>query len=185
MGGLISSFLTLFKGKKDLRLLMVGLDNAGKSTIVTAMQLGKPLVADTKATVGFNLEEVSFENFRLKVWDISGQVKYRALWKHYYEGSNGLIFVVDAGDQGRMGEAKEEFHRVLLEQDLSSIRILVFANKQDLPGAMKAKEVGSILGIGPEHTNKVYVQESSARNNTGLLEGFTWLVHELDKLPSK
>ena len=180
MGGLFTSFISLFKTKKELRFLMVGLDRAGKSTIVATMQIGKPVPAPVKPTIGFNLEEITFQSLKLKVWDISGQERYRALWKHYYEGSNGIVFVIDCTDKERIGEVRDEFHRVLIEQDLSYVRILVFANKQDLPDAMNGKEIKAALGLGPEYESKVKIQESSAKNNTGLIEGFTWLVNEIE-----
>ncbi len=185
MGGLFSSFVSLFKTKKELRLLMVGLDQAGKSTIVATMQIGKPVTSAIKPTIGFDLEEISFQSMKLKVWDISGQEKFRELWKHYYEGSNGIIFVVDSTDRARLGEVRDEFQRVLMEQDLNYVRILVFVNKQDLPDAMKGKEVRTALGIGMEYEAKVHVQECSAKTNAGLVEGFTWLVNEIDTKLSK
>ncbi len=184
MGGLVSSFISLFKTKRELRILMVGLDQAGKSTIVATMQIGKPISAPMKPTIGFNLEEITFQSLKLKIWDISGQEKCRELWKHYYEGSNGIVFVVDSADKERIGEVRDEFQRVLLEQDLRYVRILVFANKQDIGGSIKAKELKMALGLGPEHEGKIKIQECSAKDNTGLVEGFTWLVNEIEnKLP--
>ena len=184
MGGIFSSFISLFKTKRELRILMVGLDSAGKSTIVATMQIGKAPVSAMKPTIGFNLEEITFQSLKLKVWDISGQEKFRELWKHYYEGSNGIIFVVDSIDQVRIGEVRDEFQRVLMEQDLRYVRLLVFANKQDLPNPISAKELKASLGLGPEHEGKIKVQECSAKSNTGLIEGFTWLVDEIEnKLP--
>ena len=182
MGSFFAKIASLFSSTKELKILMVGLDHAGKSTIANAMELGKPSVVQTKPTIGFNLEEFTFKNFKLKMWDISGQIKYRELWKHYYEGADGIIFVVDSTDKERMAEAKEEFQRVMTEQDLKHIRILVFANKQDVPGAMKAKDVKAALGIGIEYMGKIQVQEASAKSYAGLLEGLTWLVNEIDIL---
>jgi len=185
MGGFFSAIAELFSTKKELRILMVGLDQAGKSTIVATMQIGKPISTQPKPTIGFDLEEINFKSLKLKVWDISGQIKFRELWKHYYEGSNGIIFVVDATDKDRISEVKDEFQRVLMEQDLKYTRILVFANKQDLPNALKEKELKQALGLSFEHEGKVKIQECSAKANTGLIEGFTWLVDEIEnKLPT-
>ncbi len=180
MGGFFAKIASLFSSPKELKLLMVGLDNAGKSTILTALQLGKPISSQPKPTIGFNLEEVTFKNFKLKVWDISGQVRYRELWKHYYEGANGIIFVVDSANKERASEVREEFQHVLLEQDTKIMRILVFANKQDMPGAMKTKDIKDALGIGMEYEGKVKVQEASAVKYEGLYEGFSWLVNEIE-----
>jgi len=180
MGSFFSAIAELFSSKKEIKLLMVGLDHAGKSTIVSSMQLGKPSPIQTKPTIGYDHEEITFKNFQMKMWDISGQTKYRELWKHYFEGMNGIIFVIDATDKERFPEAKEEFQRLLSEQDLKTMRILIFANKQDVAGAAREKEIKSALGIGFEHEGKVKVQESSAYKYEGLLEGFTWLVNEIE-----
>ncbi len=175
----------LFGGKKEMQMLMIGLDHAGKSTIVSGMQLGKPTTTAIKPTIGFSLEEIVFENFKLKMWDISGQEKYRQLWKHYYEGAKGIVFVVDSADRERLPEVKDELQKVLVEQDLSRMRMLIIANKQDLPGALRAKEIRDALGIPFEHESKIRIQEASAKRYEGLLEGFTWLVHEIETKLSK
>ena len=151
MGSFFAKIASLFSSTKEFKILMVGLDHAGKSTIVSALQLGKPTTIQTKPTIGFNLDELNFKNFKLKMWDISGQTKYRELWKHYYEGADGIIFVVDSTDKERLAEAKEEFQRVLTEQDLKHTRILVFANKQDIAGAMRGNDVKMALEIGRAH----------------------------------
>ena len=184
MGGFFAKIASLFESTKELKLLMVGLDHAGKSTIVNAMQLGKPVAFQPKPTIGFNLEELAFKNFKLKVWDISGQTRYRELWKHYYEGANGIIFVVDSSDRERVAEVKEEFQRVLSEQDMKATRILVFANKQDMTNAMKTKEIKDALGIGMDMEGKIRVQEASAAKYEGLYEGFSWLINEVENKKS-
>ena len=76
-----------------------------------------------------------------KVWDVGGQDKIRPLWRHYYQNTQGLIFVVDSNDRDRVDDAKEELHRMLNEDELRDAVVLVFANKQDLPQAMPAAEV--------------------------------------------
>ncbi len=179
MGGLFSALSKLFTKIKEMRVLMIGLDNAGKTTIAKAMQSGG-FVPSSKPTIGFDLQEFSIGNFHLKIWDISGQEKFRSLWKHYYEGAKGVIFVIDAADRPRAAEAREEFQKVLLDPDLSQTKILIFANKQDLPNAMKAKEIRDALGIGFEVASRVRIQEASAKTHEGLVEGFNWLVQETD-----
>ena len=180
MGSFFAKIASLFSSPRELKILMVGLDHAGKSTIVNAMQLGKPVVTKPKPTIGFNLEELTYKNFKLKMWDLSGQIKYRELWKHYYEGADGIIFVVDSSNKESLPEAKEEFQRVLSEQDMKMMRILVFANKQDVPKALKMKEIKDALGLSFEHEGKVKVQEASATNYQGLYEGFEWITNEID-----
>jgi hypothetical protein len=68
------------------------------------------------------------------VWDVGGQDKIRPLWRHYYTGTQGLVFVVDSQDRERVDEAKQELHRILSDREMKDCLLLVFANKQDLPG---------------------------------------------------
>jgi ADP-ribosylation factor protein 6 len=84
--------------------------------------------------VGFNVETVTYKNVKFNVWDVGGQDKIRPLWRHYYTGTQGLVFVVDSQDRDRIDEAKQELHRILSDREMKDCLLLVFANKQDLPG---------------------------------------------------
>merc|ERR1711966_381525 len=102
--------------KKEMRILMVGLDAAGKTTILYKLKLGE--VVTTIPTIGFNVETVDYKNISFNVWDVGGQDKIRPLWRHYYEGANGIIFVVDSNDSDRIEEAKGELDQMLVEEEL-------------------------------------------------------------------
>ena len=95
----------------------------------------KPL-SKTLVIVGFNVETVTYKNVKFNVWDVGGQDKIRPLWRHYYTGTQGLVFVVDSQDRERIDEAKQELHRILSDREMKECLLLVFANKQDLPGGM-------------------------------------------------
>merc|ERR1719502_1046880 len=118
------SFLS---SKKDMRMLMLGLDAAGKTTVLYKFKLGE--VVTTIPTVGFNVEEVTYKNLRMTVWDIGGQDRIRKLWRHYYVGTQGLIFVVDSSDRDRIEEARDELHKMLREDEMRDASVLVYANK--------------------------------------------------------
>merc|ERR1719476_893193 len=126
-------------GKVDQRILMVGLDAAGKTTVLYKLKLGD--VVTTIPTIGFNVETVDYRNISFTVWDVGGQEKLRRLWRHYYQGTNGLIYVVDSNDRDRVEDAREEMFKILQEDEMRDAVVLVFANKQDLPNAMTAAEV--------------------------------------------
>jgi ADP-ribosylation factor protein 1 len=132
-------------GKQEMRILMVGLDAAGKTTILYKLKLGE--VVTTIPTIGFNVETVDYKNISFTVWDVGGQDKIRPLWRHYYQNTQGLIFVVDSNDRDRIEAAREELHKMINEDELREAVILVFANKQDLPNAMTAAEVTDKLGL--------------------------------------
>ncbi|KAK6053719.1 ADP-ribosylation factor family protein [Cooperia oncophora] len=95
MGKLLSKIF----GKKEMRILMLGLDAAGKTTILYKLKLGQSVT--TIPTVGFNVETVTYKNVKFNVWDVGGQDKIRPLWRHYYTGTQALIFVLDAADRDR------------------------------------------------------------------------------------
>merc|ERR1711899_403490 len=124
--------------KKEMRILMVGLDNAGKTTVLYKLKLGE--VVNTIPTIGFNVETVEYKNISFNVWDVGGQDKIRLLWRHYYTNTQGLIYVVDSNDRDRIDENREELHKMLAEEELRDAVLLVFANKQDLPGALTCPE---------------------------------------------
>eukprot|EP01083_Nonionella_stella_P116475 346112_1 len=144
MGNLFSAVWAKLVSKKDMRILMVGLDAAGKTTILYKLKLGE--VVTTIPTIGFNVETVDYKNISFTVWDVGGQDKIRPLWRHYYTNTQGLIFVVDSNDRDRIDAARDELHRMLNEDELRDSVLLVFANKQDLPNAMSAAEMTDKLG---------------------------------------
>merc|ERR1712086_781392 len=152
-------------GKKDCRILMVGLDAAGKTTILYKLKLGE--VVTTIPTIGFNVETVEYKNIAFTVWDVGGQDKIRPLWRHYYTNTEGIIFVVDSNDRDRVDEARDELSRMLSEDELRDAVLLVFANKQDLPHAMKVQDVTERLGLSKLRNRKWYIQGASAPTGDG------------------
>uniref|UniRef100_A0AC34Q2U1 ADP-ribosylation factor 6 n=1 Tax=Panagrolaimus sp. JU765 TaxID=591449 RepID=A0AC34Q2U1_9BILA len=160
-------------GKKEMRILMLGLDAAGKTSILYRLKLGQPI--KSIPTVGFNVETVVYKNIKFNVWDVGGQDKIRPLWRHYYTGSQALIFVLDAADRDRIDEARQELHRIINDREMKEAIILVFANKQDLPDAMKPNEIQDKLGLTRLRDRNWYVQPSCATNGEGIYEGLTWL----------
>lgn len=127
MGSMFSKVWQRLLGKKEMRILMVGLDAAGKTTILYKLKLGE--VVTTIPTIGFNVETVDYKNISFTVWDVGGQDKIRLLWRHYYQNTQGLIFVVDSNDRERIDDAREELHKMLSEEELKEAVLLVFANK--------------------------------------------------------
>jgi len=162
-----------------MRILMVGLDAAGKTTILYKLKLGE--IVTTIPTIGFNVETVEYKNINFTVWDVGGQDKIRPLWRHYYQNTQGLIFVVDSNDSERINEAKDELNRMLEEDELRDAIVLVFANKQDLPNAMQTSEVTDKLGLQKMRNRHWYIQSTCATSGDGLYEGLDWLSNELKK----
>lgn len=179
MGLTISSLFTRLFGKKQMRILMVGLDAAGKTTILYKLKLGE--IVTTIPTIGFNVETVEYKNISFTVWDVGGQDKIRPLWRHYFQNTQGLIFVVDSNDRERIAEAQDELQKMLQEDELRDAVLLVFANKQDLPNAMSASELTDKLGLQNLRNRRWYIQATCAVQGDGLYEGLDWLSNELAK----
>merc|ERR1712031_121974 len=175
--GIFSKVFGQLVGKKDCRILMVGLDAAGKTTILYKLKLGE--VVTTIPTIGFNVETVEYKNISFTVWDVGGQDKIRPLWRHYYQGTQGLIFVVDSNDRDRIEDAKDELNKMLNEDEMRDAILLVFANKQDLPNAMAAAEVTEKLGLQNMRNRQWFIQSACATTGDGLYEGLDWLSRTL------
>lgn len=173
MGLSVSRLLSGLFGKKEMRILMVGLDAAGKTTILYKLKLGE--IVTTIPTIGFNVETVEYKNISFTVWDVGGQDKIRPLWRHYFQNTQGIIFVVDSNDRERVSEAREELQRMLNEDELRDALLLVFANKQDLPNAMNAAEITDKLGLHGLRQRTWYIQAACATSGDGLYEGLEWL----------
>ena len=106
----------------------------------------------TIPTIGFNVETVEYKNISFTVWDVGGQDKIRPLWRHYYQNTQGLIFVVDSNDADRIDAARDEMHRMLNEDELRDAVLLVFANKQDLPNAMNKGCRGVVTSLETDYS---------------------------------
>nr|XP_009506338.1 PREDICTED: ADP-ribosylation factor 4 [Phalacrocorax carbo] len=165
--------------KSNFLFILVGLDAAGKTTILYKLKLGE--IVTTIPTIGFNVETVEYKNICFTVWDVGGQDKIRPLWRHYFQNTQGLIFVVDSNDRERIQEAAEELQKMLQEDELRDAVLLLFANKQDLPNAMAISEMTDKLGLQSLRNRTWYVQATCATQGTGLYEGLDWLSNELSK----
>jgi len=173
MGNWIAKISELFNGTQELRALMVGLDAAGKTTVLYKLHLGE--IVTTIPTIGFNVETVNFKNLNFTVWDIGGQERLRTLWRHYYDNVQAVIFVLDSSDQDRIDTAREELMKLLGEYKLRDAVFLIYANKQDLPGSLPASEITSKLDLHRIQTRRWFVQSCCATTGAGLYEGLDWV----------
>ena len=177
MGIYVSKLFQGLLGRKEMRILMVGLDAAGKTTILYKLKLGE--IVHTIPTIGFNVETVEYKNISFTVWDVGGQDRIRPLWRYYFQNTQGIIFVVDSNDRDRIGEAREELMRMLSEDELRDALLLVFANKQDFPNAMNAAEITEKLGLHSLRNREWFIQATCATRGDGLYEGLEWLSNNL------
>ena len=159
---------------------MLGLDSAGKTTVLYNMKLGERV--HTVPTIGFNCETIRFnKNVDLTIFDVGGQDRIRPLWKHYYEKTDAIIYVVDSSDSERTLESAEELQKLLMQDELRDAVLLVFANKQDLPGAQDVDTLSKKLGLTQCRSRQWYIQQSVATSGEGIYEGIDWMCNTLKK----
>ncbi|PXF48830.1 ADP-ribosylation factor [Gracilariopsis chorda] len=173
MGILFSSLWRRISGFREVKICMIGLDAAGKTTILYKLHLGE--VVSTYPTIGSNVEEVSFRNMRFQVWDLGGQDMLRQTWKTYFINTHALIMVVDSADVKRLDLARTELHAVLDSDELRDSCVLIFANKQDLKESLTATELSEALALHTIRTHDWHIQACSAIKGEGLYEGLEWI----------
>ncbi|KAF3859483.1 hypothetical protein F7725_021882 [Dissostichus mawsoni] len=166
MGGFFSSLFSGLFGTREMRILILGLDGAGKTTILYRLQVGE--VVTTIPTIGFNVETVTYRN-----------LKFQALLAVLLLNTDAVIYVVDSSDRDRMGISKSELVAMLEEEELKKAILVVFANKQDMDQAMTPTEVANSLGLPALKDRKWQIFKTSATKGTGLDEAMEWLVDSL------
>ncbi|XP_037950711.1 ADP-ribosylation factor-like protein 2 [Teleopsis dalmanni] len=176
-------FLTILKKmrqkEKEMRLLLLGLDNAGKTTILK--RFNGESIDTISPTLGFNIKTLEHRGYTLNMWDVGGQKSLRSYWRNYFECTDGLIWVVDSADRMRLQACKNELEVLLNEERLAGASLLVLANKQDLPGSLSAAEIKEILELDNITTHHWLVVGVSAVTGEKLLSAVDWLIGDIAK----
>ncbi|KAF7846528.1 hypothetical protein BT93_L4195 [Corymbia citriodora subsp. variegata] len=161
---------------KEMRILMLGLDNAGKTTIVKMIM--NEDVNTVSPTLGFIIKTIDFQGYKLNIWDVGGQKTIRSYWRNYFEKTDALIWVVDATDRLRIEDCRAELRGLLKEERLSGASLLVFLNKIDIVGCMSREEVRYKLELDNIATHKWTIVECSAITGHNLKAGLGWVVQD-------
>ncbi|XP_074654191.1 ADP-ribosylation factor 1-like [Tubulanus polymorphus] len=169
MSRLTNLFESLGFNREPARILMLGLDAAGKTTILYKIKLNETV--STIPTIGFNVETVTpYKGIEFTVWDVGGQEKIRPLWRHYFQNTQGLIFVVDSNDTERLPEARDELFGILEnDQMMPNVPVVIIANKQDLPNAVSPSVLTDELQLR-NVKSEWFIQAATACNGDGIYE---------------
>jgi len=174
-------------GIKKLKgtIIVLGLANSGKSTIVNWLKDPHDQIQEISPTVGYSVEQVQMDKCKLTVVDLSGQLKYAKLWECYYEDAQGIVFVVDACDPDKLVQAKDVMMEAVTDDRLRRLPLVIFANKSDLPESLSGLEVTTHMDLNNSlHAYKSWnVFSSSAVSGDGLKDGLRWLLALLKVKP--
>ncbi|EFC49396.1 ARF/SAR family small GTPase [Naegleria gruberi] len=196
--GLMSILKKLREQERQMRVLILGLDNAGKTTIVKKLK-NQPL-DEISPTLGFNIDTIYYEKdaskdvaqtptnntFKVNFWDIGGQKSIRSYWRNYFENTDGLIWVIDSADTDRLEDCKRELNLLLGEEKLAGASLLILANKSDLDNALSVSDIAKFLGLEQlsqttetTTTRHIHVERCSAITGEGISEGIDWIVDDI------
>ncbi|KAI4533517.1 hypothetical protein MG293_016536 [Ovis ammon polii] len=187
MGQLMAKLMSIF-GEREHKVIIVGLDNAGKTTILYQFLTNE--VVHTCPTIGSNVEEIVLQKTHFLMWDIGGQESLRSTWNTYYsntelfllagsflcDASDGfIILVIDSTDRDRLLTAREELYKMLAHEALRDASILIFANKQDMKDSMTIVELSQLLTLSAIKDHPWHIQGCCALTGEGLPAGLQWM----------
>lgn len=170
--------------KREVNVLVVGLDNSGKTTIINHFKSEDSKNHDIVPTVGINVEKFQTKSLSFTAFDMSGQGRYRNLWEHYYKDCNGIIFVIDSSDKLRIVVAKDELDQLLENKTMHCRRIpiLFYANKMDHRESISSVKCSSLMGLEQICNKPWHICASNALTGEGLHEGVNWLTDQMKDL---
>uniref|UniRef100_A0A0D6QRQ6 Uncharacterized protein n=1 Tax=Araucaria cunninghamii TaxID=56994 RepID=A0A0D6QRQ6_ARACU len=172
--------------KTEFHVLILGIDKAGKTTLLEKL---KTMFSDSEGlppdrivpTVGLNIGRAEAFKSKLVFWDLGGQIGLRTIWEKYYEEAHAVIYVVDAACQSRFEDSKSALEKILRHGDLQGAPILIYANKQDLPGALSAEDLARYLDLKELDERPYMFQAISAYDGLGIKDGINWLVDAMER----
>jgi small GTP-binding protein len=177
MGFIFSKILDFFsRSRNNFKIIILGIQNAGKTTILYRLSIGQ--LIKTTPTIGSNVEEIAYNNIKLQAWDLGGQESTRSLWSVYYVNTDAIIYVIDTHDDN-YDDSKTQFYKLLETDELKNAVILIYANKQDLPGANNVSDIIQIYELDTIKDHIWHIQPCSAHTGEGLITGMKWLSDQL------
>jgi len=159
----------------EMDVTMIGLQNAGKSSLLRVLAGGE-FTVDSIPTIGFNTKRVQKGHVTLKCWDLGGQPRFRPMWERYCRGVNAIVYIVDAADKAALPVATEELHGLLSRPTLVGIPLLVLGNKSDLPDKLSVDELIDTMELRSITRREVSCYGISAKEETNLEAVLHWLI---------
>ena len=182
----MNSLIDFFKPKKkkEIKGLVLGLDNAGKTTILKAFK--GETAKNLPPTKGFNFQKFEYKKTNFELWDLGGQKVIRKYWEDYYQNENdAIIYVIDSSDSYRLEETGKELYSILQQPELSGVPLCIYANKQDLNLALSADEILEELDLDKVVDRNWTIIACSALTKQGLAQGLDWLIKCEEEMSNK
>ncbi|ORX62002.1 P-loop containing nucleoside triphosphate hydrolase protein [Hesseltinella vesiculosa] len=185
---LLSGLYQYVTQKEEYNILIIGLDNAGKTTLLEKIKstyMDTPgLPADRIApTVGLNIGRIEIQSSKLKFWDLGGQHDLQTIWERYYSECHAILFVVDSTDKRRLEECKDTFETMVTNDLVEGVPILMLANKQDINDALRVEDIKEVFNkiavkLGARDSRVLPI---SALEGNGVHEAIDWLIKRLQR----
>lgn len=167
--------------KKNAKISVLGLDRAGKTTMLQRLKTGR-WIPDTTPTIGMNAETIQIGDVTFSAWDLGGQLQFRrALWEMYTKNSAGLIYVIDVSDAARYPEARNNLWRMLKMNHLQNVPLAIFANKVDLVDSVTEEDLANFMGINKKMSRILNIFKTSAKTGEGIHKGIYWLADAIQE----
>lgn len=176
--------------KQEYSVLILGLDNAGKTTLLEQLKAiytrkHPQDLSDqrTVPTVGQNVARIMVGKSQIKLWDLGGQESLRSMWQKYYEESHAVVFVVDSTDRARLEDCQAELDRIISNDVLAGIPVLMLANKQDRDDCLEVEDIKEVFNKIAE---KMGARDSRvlpvcALDGMGVADAAEWLLSRVER----
>merc|ERR1711871_46783 len=161
--------------KQEMEITLVGLQNAGKSTLVQVIADGS-FQDDMIPTVGFNMRKITKGKVQIKMWDLGGQPRFRGMWERYCANVSAIVYVVDAADHKQVDTSREELHELIAKPATKDIPLLVLGNKRDLPEALPEEAIIERMHLKDITDREVGFYTISAKNQDNIETTIDWLI---------
>lgn len=160
--------------EREIRIILIGLENAGKTSIVKSILNQQN--SETSPTQGFEIHKYDYKDYHLDIWDVSGSASSRPSWHNFFDTADGVIYVVDASSKDKLNESVSEFTQNITQDRNDKSPWLIFVSKQDVPGCLTTQDVEAAFGVGNSNEKRVNFVGCSASTRDGIDEGLTWLI---------
>ena len=183
LGKMVEDFMEWIRSmfwSKEMELTMLGLQGAGKTTLVNVIAVGE-FNEETIPTVGFNMRKVNKGNVTIKFWDLGGQPRFRGMWERYCRGVSAIVYVVDSADPEALEQSRHELHELLSKPSLANIPVLVLGNKNDVDGALKEMDLIEQMQLRELQGRELCCYSISAKNFNNIDITMEWLVKHAKK----